>query len=132
VDKKLSGLAAVQTLSRLNRTAPGKDKTYILDFVNEPEQILQAFKTYYEDATLHTESDPDLVADLADKLDAQNIYTHAEINRVWQEWTAPPSSHANTINGRQGRLTAALNAPVERFANRWQQAIYDQNDDELA
>src|SRR5690625_2364781 len=64
VDKKLSGIAAVQTLSRLNRRAEGKTHTYVLDFVNDPEQILESFKVYYEDAHLETESDPDLVADL--------------------------------------------------------------------
>ena len=50
VDKQLSGIAAVQTLSRLNRRAPGKDKTFVLDFVNDPEQIRDAFLQYYEDA----------------------------------------------------------------------------------
>src|SRR5690625_3493317 len=86
VDKKLSGIAAVQTLSRLNRRADGKTHTYVLDFVNDPEQILAAFKDYYEDAHLETESDPDLVADLLAKLDAQSIYTAAEIDRVWDAW----------------------------------------------
>jgi type I restriction enzyme R subunit len=50
VDKRLGGIQAVQTLSRLNRAYPGKDTTYILDFVNEAEDILAAFKTYYDTA----------------------------------------------------------------------------------
>ena len=58
VDKRLAGIQAVQTLSRLNRAYPGKDTTYILDFVNEPEDVLAAFKTYYETAELAGVTDP--------------------------------------------------------------------------
>lgn len=47
VDKRLAGITAVQTLSRLNRAYDGKDTTYVVDFVNDPEEILAAFKTYY-------------------------------------------------------------------------------------
>src|SRR5690625_6310926 len=99
VDKKLSGIAAVQTLSRLNRRAEGKTHTYVLDFVNDPEQILESFKVYYEDAHLETESDPDLVADLLAKLDAQNIYTAAEIDRVWDAWRG--KSGAKAVTGQR-------------------------------
>ena len=49
VDKRLAGIQAVQTLSRLNRAHPGKDTTYVLDFVNDAEEVLAAFKTYYDD-----------------------------------------------------------------------------------
>ncbi|MFB9164110.1 hypothetical protein [Arthrobacter psychrochitiniphilus] len=52
VDKKLSGIAAVQSVSRLNRVIPGKDQTFVLDFVNEPEMILVAFQNYYEDSEI--------------------------------------------------------------------------------
>lgn len=69
VDKQLSGIAAVQTLSRLNRTMPGKIETYVLDFVNEPQAIRAAFQEYYEDARVETSSDPDLVAQQLNKLD---------------------------------------------------------------
>ena len=66
VDKRLSGVTTVQTLSRLNRTYPagGKDTTYVLDFVNDPDEILADFKQYYETATIEGETDPDLVHDL--------------------------------------------------------------------
>ncbi len=50
VDKRLAGIQAVQTLSRLNRAYPGKDTTYVLDFVNDPQEVLAAFKTYYTTA----------------------------------------------------------------------------------
>jgi len=58
VDKKLSGVKAVQTLSRLNRIYPGKEDTFILDFVNDTQEILDSFQPYYEQTTL-TESTPE-------------------------------------------------------------------------
>jgi type I restriction enzyme R subunit len=58
VDKRLAGIQAVQTLSRLNRAHPGKDTTYVVDFVNEPDEILAAFKTYYETAELADDDRP--------------------------------------------------------------------------
>ena len=68
VDKRLAGITAVQTLSRLNRSYHGpfgdKDTTYVIDFVNEPQDILAAFKTYYETAELENVTDPNLVFNL--------------------------------------------------------------------
>ena len=64
VDRRLAGIQAVQTLSRLNRAYPGKDTTYVLDFVNSAEDILKAFRTYYETAELETVTDPNIVFDL--------------------------------------------------------------------
>lgn len=81
LDKKLSGITAVQTLSHLDRRTEGKDKTYILDFVNDPALILQAFSTYYEDAHIETESDLDLVTKKVDKLDAAGS-TPATMNKL--------------------------------------------------
>ncbi len=86
VDKKLSGIAAVQTLSRLNRVIPGKDATYVLDFVNEPETILEAFQTYYEDAEIEGEADPDIIHDMIAKMDAMNIYDDADVDAVARAW----------------------------------------------
>src|SRR5690625_1828571 len=85
-------------------------------------------RIYYEDAHLETESDPDLVADLLAKLDAQSIYTAAEIDRVWDAWRG--KSGAKTATGQHGRLDAALNAAVERFSQRWNTAVLEQNEDE--
>lgn len=82
VDKRLAGIQAVQTLSRLNRAHPGKDTTYILDFVNEPEDVLKAFKDYYETAELEGVTDPNLVYDLRGQLDAMGYYDDNEVNRV--------------------------------------------------
>src|SRR5205085_7457847 len=82
VDKMLGGIQAVQTLSRLNRSHPGKDTTYILDFVNDAADILKAFKTYYETAELEATTDPHLVYDLRAKLDATGHYDDFEVDRI--------------------------------------------------
>jgi type I restriction enzyme, R subunit len=82
VDKKLSGIQAVQTLSRLNRCYPGKDQTYVVDFVNDAADILAAFKPYYETAELSGVTDPDNVLTLKAKLDGQALYEPFEVDRV--------------------------------------------------
>ncbi|MBL3380471.1 hypothetical protein ELP77_28670, partial [Klebsiella pneumoniae] len=88
VDKTLAGIQAVQTLSRLNRAYSGphglKDTTYILDFVNDPQEILAAFQTYYETAELAGVTDPNLIFDLRAKLDAAGHYDDFEVERVVQ------------------------------------------------
>ena len=82
VDKRLGGVQAVQTLSRLNRCYPGKDQTYVVDFVNDPADILAAFKPYYESAELSGVTDPYLVHELKAKLDGQALYDTYEVDRV--------------------------------------------------
>jgi type I site-specific restriction-modification system R (restriction) subunit len=76
VDRRLAGIQAVQTLSRLNRAHPGKDTTYILDFVNSSEEILAAFKTFYETAELEGVTDPNLVYAIVDGLDVRDSRIH--------------------------------------------------------
>ncbi|MBA3596215.1 MAG: type I restriction endonuclease subunit R [Methylibium sp.] len=82
VDKRLGGIQAVQTLSRLNRFFPGKDQTYVVDFVNDPADILAAFKPYYETAELSGVTDPYIVNELKAKLDGQALYDTYEVDRV--------------------------------------------------
>lgn len=117
VDKRLSGVTAVQTLSRLNRTYPaaGKDTTYVLDFVNEPAEILASFKPYYREATLEEETDPDIVHDLQAKLDAAGIYTEAEVEAFVSAYLA----------GKHGAMSAPLKAAADRFNTRYAGAIAD-------
>ena len=79
VDKKLSGVKAVQTLSRLNRTMRGKDSTFVLDFVNSAEDIQKSFATYYESTVLERATDPNVLYDLKNTLDAYRIYTASEV-----------------------------------------------------
>jgi type I restriction enzyme R subunit len=82
IDKKLGGIQAVQTLSRLNRARPGKDTTYVLDFVNDVKQVLEAFKTYYTTAKLEEASDPNQVLNLRAKLDAAGFYDDQDVERL--------------------------------------------------
>jgi type I restriction enzyme, R subunit len=114
VDKLLGGIQAVQTLSRLNRAHPGKDTTYILDFVNEPAEVLNAFKTYYETAELEAATDPHLVYDLRAKLDATGYYDEFEVARVAQVDMDP--------NGTQKQLDAAIAPVADRLLKRYKAA----------
>jgi type I restriction enzyme R subunit len=117
VDRLLGGIQAVQTLSRLNRAHPGKDTTYILDFVNEPAEILKAFKTYYETAELEAATDPHLVYDLRAKLDASGHYDDFEVERVAQVETDP--------NGTQKQLDAAIAPVADRLLKRYKAAAQE-------
>ena len=80
VDKKLSGVRAVQTLSRLNRIYPGKEDTFILDFANEEQEIIDAFQPYYEQTALSSTTDPNKLYDLKNKLEGFQIIWQSEID----------------------------------------------------
>ncbi|MDD9893952.1 MAG: type I restriction endonuclease subunit R, partial [Gammaproteobacteria bacterium] len=82
VDKKLGGVDCIQTLSRLNRTYPGKDSTYVLDFGNEPADALAIFRTYYQTAELAEPSDPNLVYEIMDELAKERIYQWSEVEQA--------------------------------------------------
>ncbi|MEG2155759.1 MAG: DEAD/DEAH box helicase family protein [Burkholderiaceae bacterium] len=117
VDKMLGGIQAVQTLSRLNRAHPGKDTTYILDFVNDPADILKAFKTYYDTAELEASTDPHQVYDLRAKLDAAGGYDDFEVERVVQVELDP--------QGTQKQLDAAIAPVADRLLKRYKAAQQD-------
>lgn len=114
VDRRLAGIQAVQTLSRLNRAYPGKDTTYVLDFVNSSEEVLAAFKTYYDTAELEGVTDPNLVYDLRAKLDASGHYDEFEVDRVVAVEMNPKA--------KQGDLIAALEPVADRLLKRFKQA----------
>ena len=80
VDKKLSGVRAVQTLSRLNRIYPGKEDTFILDFANDEQEILDAFQPYYEQTTLSSTTDPNKLYDLKNRIEGFQIIWQSEID----------------------------------------------------
>ena len=107
VDKRLGGIQAVQTLSRLNRCYPGKDQTYVVDFVNDPADILAAFKPYYETAELSGVTDPYIVHELRAKLDGQALYDTFEVERVV----------AVALKGKKGK-TSEMDAAILPVANR--------------
>jgi type I restriction enzyme R subunit len=125
VDKRLDGVTAVQTLSRLNRVYPkaGKDTTYVLDFVNNPADILEAFKPYYRDARLVTETDPNLIHDLQAKLDTSGIYTVAEVHALADAWVQNKGNNA---------LSAAITPARDRFQSRYTAAILAEDKAEIA
>ena len=79
VDKKLGGVGAVQTLSRLNRTASGKEDTFVMDFVNSTDEIKAAFEPYYETTILGEATDPTKLFDLQNALDAYHVYTNVQV-----------------------------------------------------
>ncbi|WP_294000944.1 type I restriction endonuclease subunit R [Sphaerotilus sp.] len=115
VDKRLGGVQAVQTLSRLNRCHPGKDTTYVVDFVNEPAEILAAFQRYHATAELADVTDPTLVFTLRAKLDAQGLYGADEVERVV----------AVALKGeaaRQSELSAVLTPVANRLLARYAEA----------
>lgn len=116
VDKRLGGIQAVQTLSRLNRCYPGKDQTYVVDFVNDPADILAAFKPYYETAELSGVADPYLVHELKAKLDGQALYDSFEVERVVNV----------AIKGKKAK-TSELDAALLPVANRLLTAFAEAN-----
>jgi type I restriction enzyme R subunit len=107
VDKKLSGVNAVQTLSRLNRTHPDKAETMILDFANEADDIEQAFQPYYERTLLSEATDPNLLYDLERQLLDFHIFSQAEVDAFARLYFDPKST--------QDQLYAALRPVVDRF-----------------
>lgn len=108
VDKRLSGVMAVQTLSRLNRTFPGKEDTFILDFVNRPDEILKSFLPYYRRAELEAETDPNIVHELQTKLDQAGVYFPSEVEGFAKVFFDPKRNQAG--------LHAFLKPAADRFA----------------
>jgi type I restriction enzyme R subunit len=117
VDKKLGGVECVQTLSRLNRIYPGKAEmgTFVLDFFNEPEEILKSFQPYYQTAELADVSDPDLIFDLFDKLRAAGIFTWQEVEQFCSAFFVKSKSNAAISN--------ICKPAVERWQQRYKSAI---------
>lgn len=112
VDKRLSGIQAVQTLSRLNRTHPHKEDTFVLDFVNEREEIREAFKQFYEGAEFGQEADPGQLYQLKSELDNQGIYLSEEVIRFSVIYFKPKQKQSPTDHQA---MNAALDPAVDRF-----------------
>ncbi|WP_067582970.1 type I restriction endonuclease subunit R [Endozoicomonas ascidiicola] len=117
VDKPLGGVECVQTLSRLNRTYPGKEVTgtFVLDFVNKPEEILAAFQPYYQTAELADVSDPEKIFELYEKLRASGIFTWNEVERFCDAFLTKNKSNAAVGN--------ICKPAVERWQKRYSSAI---------
>ena len=111
VDKKLSGVKAVQTLSRLNRTTRGKDTTFVLDFVNSAEDIQKSFEPYYEATVLEQATDPNVLYDLKNTLDKYRIYTQTEIDAFADLYYSADEQDAKTM----GKLSSILVPAHDRY-----------------
>jgi type I restriction enzyme R subunit len=122
VDKRLAGIQAVQTLSRLNRIHPFKEDTFVLDFVNDREEIREAFKTYYEGVEMGEEVDPARMYQIKGNLDASGIYLVEEEHRFCEVYFKP--KHRQSAADHQA-MNAALDPAVDRFA-----ALQEENEDE--
>ena len=107
VDKKLGGVNAVQTLSRLNRTHPGKQGVMVLDFANEAEEIRKAFEPYYETTLLSEETDPNLLYEVQGRLLGFGVFMEDDVEAFARVYFNPRAG--------QDRLYAALEAARRRF-----------------
>ena len=117
VDKKLGGVECVQTLSRLNRIYPSKAETgtFVLDFFNEPQDILAAFQPYFQTAELADVSNPNLIFDLYDKLRAADIFTWTEVEQFCTAFFVKSKSNAAIAN--------ICKPAVERWQRRYKHAV---------
>ncbi|MEK7992008.1 MAG: type I restriction endonuclease [Thiotrichaceae bacterium] len=111
IDKPLAGVKAVQTLSRLNRIASAKQDTFILDFANEHDTIVEAFQPYYETTTIDTKPDPNHLYDIKYKLDEQQIYLASEV----ENFALTYFSVTETSTKLQQKLYAHLDPAVDRY-----------------
>ena len=107
VDKRLDGLQCVQSLSRLNRVATGKTDTLVLDFVNEPEQVQEAFQGYYQTTTLGEETDPNRLYDLQSQLDGFELYDEDAIDQFCRIFYDP------------ARPAELLQGILDRVVEKW-------------
>ncbi len=117
VDKKLGGVNAVQTLSRLNRTHPGKRGSMVLDFANEAEDIRKAFEPYYERTLLSEQTDPNLLYEVQERLLGFGVYGGQDVQNYAAMYFNP--------KGTQDRLYAAIEPARSRFADLSREEQHD-------
>ena len=115
VVKRLAGVQAVQTLSRLNRVAPGKSRTFVLDFANEEEEIYRAFKPYYETTPVDENADPHRLSELEHRLLEWAIFTPADVTDFAKVWYRGKRNHSVSDHGE---MNAVLDTVVQRFQDR--------------
>ncbi|EQD61858.1 type III restriction protein res subunit, partial [mine drainage metagenome] len=122
VDKRLAGIQAVQTLSRLNRIHPLKDDTFVLDFVNDPAEIQEAFRQYYDGAVMGEQVDAGKLYEVKAELDASGIYLQTEVDEFSRVFFAPKRRQSP---GDHRAMNALLDHAVARFAR-----LQSSNEDE--
>ena len=111
VDKKLKNVKAVQTLSRLNRTCPGKVDTFVLDFANKKEDILEAFQPFYQETSLEQEVNVDLIYQTEKELLDYAIYNENDIRAFTDIWNHPGKQDATAM----GKMTSVLKPVADRY-----------------
>ncbi|MFD5310111.1 type I restriction endonuclease subunit R [Streptomyces ardesiacus] len=114
VDKKLSGVATVQTLSRLNRIYPGKTAPMVVDFRNTPASVQKDFKLYYSDAHVDGDVDPNALITVGERLDTAGLYTHEEMDAVADAFLEDAGGEA---------IAKALSPIKNRWSGQWRQAV---------
>lgn len=112
VDKKLSGVKTVQTLSRINRMCKGKTDTFVLDFVNDKEDIQKAFQDYYVSTTVSETTDPNIIYDIKNFLDSFMLYEDKEINNLAKIFFKLKKTEKQMD---LGRLNSYIDPSVERY-----------------
>lgn len=112
VDKRLAGVQAVQTLSRLNRRAPGKTDTFVLDFVNEREEIYKAFKPYYEVTEIGDMPEPQQLYKLQDEIKQSPVIHPNDIDQFAEIWFR---NRRDSTPGEHKQLNALIDKAVERY-----------------
>lgn len=115
VDKKLGGVDCVQTLSRLNRTYAGKEHTFILDFVNELNEIKEAFEPYYKTSELEDVTNPNIVYDIQMKLEGNGIFTQQDIDNYANAFFNP--------KGTQAQMSSALKPSIDRYKGAYKDVV---------
>ena len=113
VDKKLKGINAVQTLSRLNRTAPGKNSTFVLDFENTEEEIKESFLPYFDETVLRGDSDVNKVYDLRNKIKDYMLYNSDDVSEFITLMKKQSGKAQSDI--ALGQLTALLRPVISRY-----------------
>lgn len=125
VDKKLNGVNAVQTLSRLNRTYPGKVDTFIMDFVNTQEDIKKSFQPYYETTYLDGQTDYNRVYDLRTKIRSYMLYNDQDVDLFS---TLKLDAAKNQDNKTLGRLTSLIKPVIEQYKELSEKQKYEYRD----
>lgn len=116
LDKKIANpVEIVQTLSRLNRTAPGKDTTYVVDFVNDPKVVLEAFAKYDAGARIVDVQNPNVVYDLQSELDKHGVYVQQDVATYTAARYTSAAAYAAGEQAKHKELYAATSPPAERF-----------------
>jgi type I restriction enzyme R subunit len=107
IDKKLGGVQCVQTLSRLNRTKTGKEDTFVLDFVNNTEDVVKSFQPYYTSTLLTEETEPDKLYNLVYEIEKYNLYTKYQLDEFCKEF------YSKTVS--DGNLNSMIDVVVNKY-----------------